>query len=104
MFAAGAPVMSVSGTRWVTRHSSETGAFATRGGATRRAGAISSSACANSLSPRGSVADVAFICSRRSYVAMFQVNSSVAPANVAESFGPSLENITIGGRSQTALK
>ena len=35
---------------------------------------------------------------------MFQTNSPPEPANVAESFGPALENITIGGRSQTALK
>jgi hypothetical protein len=104
MFAAGAPPTSCSCTRCVTRHSSDTGDAATRGGVTSRAGAISSSAAANSLWPRGSEADVAFICSRSSQVAMFQTNSSPDPANVAESFGPSLENITIGGRSQTALK
>ena len=37
-------------------------------------------------------------------MARFQTNSPPEAANVAESFGPSLENITIGGRSLTALK
>ena len=35
---------------------------------------------------------------------MFHTNSPPEPANVAESFGPALENISIGGRSPTALK
>ncbi len=35
---------------------------------------------------------------------MFQTNSPPARANVTESFGPALENITVGGLSDTALK
>ena len=35
---------------------------------------------------------------------MFQTNSPPVCANVAESFWPSLENASIGGLPQTALK
>ena len=41
---------------------------------------------------------------RRSKVAMFQTNSPVSSAKVAESLGPSLEKATMGGRLHTALK
>ena len=74
------------------------------GAATIRDSAISRPACSNSLWPWGSGAEESFICSRRSQVARFQTNSCAAPANVAECFGPWLENASMIGASQTALK
>ena len=56
------------------------------------------------LAARQRPPSVRFIGSRRSQVAMFHTNSPVSCANVVESFGPLLENITVGGVSQTALK
>ena len=98
------PSTSNSSARCTTLHSSAHGEAATRGGATIRDGAVSRPACSNSDAPRGSVAEVAFICSRSSHVGRFHTNSPASPANAAESFIPPLENISIGGRSPTALK
>jgi hypothetical protein len=69
-----------------------------------RDGAISRPAWANSFAPRGSDAEVAFIASRSSQVGMFQTNSRVWPAKLAESFMPSLEKAIIGGAPEIALK
>jgi hypothetical protein len=88
----------------VTLHSNAHGLSATRGGATSRDGAISRPAWSNSLAPRRSEAEVAFIASRRSQVGMFHTNSRVCSARLAESFNPSLEKAIIGGAPQTALK
>ena len=55
---------------------------ATRGGATSRDGAISRPAWSNSFSPRASDAEVAFMASRRSHVAMFHTNSRVSMAKL----------------------
>jgi hypothetical protein len=57
-----------------------------------------------SLVPRGSGAEVPFIWSRKSKVARLQTNSFVSSTKATESFGPSLENITIGGLSVMPLK
>src|SRR6476620_12393365 len=85
-------------------HSSAHGEAATRGGLTSRDGAGSSPVCCISLWPRGSGAEVPFIWSRRSKVARLQTNSLVSSTKATESFGPSLENITIGGLSVMPLK
>jgi hypothetical protein len=85
-------------------HSIEQGLAATRGARTIRDSAISRPACSNSLAPCGSGAEESFIASRRSQVARFQTNSCAAPANVAECFGPWLENASMTGASHTALK
>ncbi len=45
-----------------------------------------------------------FIGSRSAHVASEQVNSPVSSMFVTESLWPLEENITIGGRSETALK
>src|SRR5688572_25402809 len=85
-------------------HSSAQGEAATRGGRTSRDGAASSPATCISLMPRGSGAEVPFIWSRKSKVARLQTNSFVSSTKATESFGPSLENITIGGLSVMPLK
>src|ERR1700751_2380133 len=69
-----------------------------------RDGAISSPARENSEAPRGSGAEVSFICSRSSHVTKFQTNSLSSPANVEESFAPWLEKASMYGPSPTALK
>src|SRR5579871_5891732 len=96
--------MSVNSTAWITLHSIEQGEAATRGGTTKREGAIARPARSNSLAPRGSGAEVSFIASRSSQVTRFQTNSRISPANVAESFGPLLEKASSGGASPIALK
>src|SRR5262245_464037 len=85
-------------------HSSAHGDAATRGGLTSRDGAASRPVARISQVPRGSGAEVPFIWSRRSNVARLQTNSLVSSTNATESFGPSLENITIGGLSVMPLK
>jgi hypothetical protein len=102
--STGTPSTSRSSKLCTTVHSSAHGLAATRGAATRRAGAIARPARSNSLTPRGTGAEVSFIASRSSQLGRFHTNSPESTANLAESFIPELENITIGGRSQTALK
>jgi hypothetical protein len=85
-------------------HSSAQGAAAIRGGRTRRDGTASSPASAISLTPRGKFAEVATTAARSSKVARLQTNSPVSSMKTSESLRPSLENSTIGGSSDTALK
>ena len=75
MLVGGRPSTSWSSSRWTTLHSSATARR--RPAAARRAARAPSPArrASNSLSPRGSVREVAFICSRRSQVGRFQTNS-----------------------------
>ena len=77
---------------------------ATRGGLTKRDGAISSPACAYSLSPRGSGAEVMFIGCASALVTSEQVNSPVSSTKATASFLFSEENITMFGRDEIALK
>src|ERR1700737_4523859 len=86
------------------RDSSAQGDCATRGGRTSRDGAGSSPAAIISLTPRGNSLDVSTISLRRLKVARLQTNSLVSSTKISESFGPSLENKTIGGWSETPLK
>jgi hypothetical protein len=85
-------------------HSSAAGDAATRGGRTSREGAGSSPACAISLSPRASGAEVSFMASRRSHVARLQTNSPVSSMKAWASLPALAENATIGGRSEIWLK
>jgi hypothetical protein len=85
-------------------HSRLAGEAATRGGRTSVEGAVARPACANSLSPRGRPSEVAFICSRRSQVAMLQTNSPLSTANAFESLVVSLEKPTICGQLAKPLK
>jgi hypothetical protein len=85
-------------------HSSAHGEAATRGGRTRRLGAGASPASRISFTPRANCAEVATTAERSSKVARLQTNSPVSRTKTSESFGPSLENSTIGGSSDTALK
>ena len=88
-----------------TRHSSAQGLAATRGGLTSTEGAASRPAWPNSLAPRGSGAEVAFMASRNAKVGMFHTNSRVSSAKVMLSFRPSLEKARIAtGSDATALK
>src|ERR1700687_3300877 len=102
--SSGLPAISLSGTICTTLHSIAQGEAATRGGFTSFEGAAFSPATSISLTPCGSVADVWFICSRKSQVASEQTNSIVSVMLATESLKPSLENITIGGREETPLK
>ena len=54
--------------------------------------------------PRWNGADVTFMASRRSQFERLQTNSPVSSTSAMESFLPSLEKQTIGGRVETALK
>ncbi len=85
-------------------HSSAAGLPATRGGLTKRDGAISSPAWPYSLVPRGSGAEVRFIAPTSDFVTIEQVNSPVSSMKAIASFLPSEENITMCGRVETALK
>src|SRR5215472_19069796 len=96
--------MSLSDTVCSTRHSIAQGASATRGGRTSRLGAGVGPAARNSSTPRGNGAEVTFIASRSSQVARLQTNSPVSSMKVSESFLPSLEKQTTGGRLDTPLK
>ena len=87
-----------------TLHSSAACASATRGALTSRHGAIARPAWTNSLSPRGSGAEVRFIACIRSRLARLATNSPLSRANDAESLQPSLEKPTIGGTELKALK
>ena len=79
-----APLRVLISTISTTLHSSEAGLSATRGAATSRHSAIVSPAQANSLSPRGSGAEVTFIGSRSACVARLATNSPLSRANEAE--------------------
>jgi hypothetical protein len=85
-------------------HSSAQGEAATRGGRTSRQGAGARPDCSISFTPRGNCAAVSTTAERRSKVARLQTNSLVSSTKTSESLGPSLENNTIGGSSDTALK
>lgn len=67
-------------------HSRWIGDSLTRGGFTRVEGTRVSPACVASSCPAGRPALVRFICSRRSQVAMLQVNSPPSRAKASESF------------------
>ena len=67
----------------------------TRGGFTSVDGAVSSPAWSNSLSPRGSGADVMLMACAISKVASEQVNSPVSSMKDTASFLPSDENTTM---------
>src|ERR1700736_6889927 len=86
------------------RHSSAQGDCPTRGGRASSNGAGSSPAAIISLTPRGNSLDVSTISLRRLKVARLHTNSLVSSTKISESFGPSLENKTIGGWSETPLK
>src|SRR3954451_6207614 len=75
-------------TVWTTSHSMAIGVAATRGGRTRTEGAATSPASAISSMPRGDVAEVAFICSRRSQVHRLNTNSGTSAMLARESLGP----------------
>src|SRR5476649_1648914 len=92
--SSGLPARSLSGTICTTLHSIAQGEAATRGGFTSFEGAAFSPATSISLTPRGSIAEVIFICSRKSQVASEQTNSLVSVMLATESLKPSLENIT----------
>jgi hypothetical protein len=99
-----APVNVRISTISTTLHSREAGLSATRGAATRRHSAMVTPAWANSLSPRGKAAEVAFMEWRSSPVARLATNSPLSLAKEDESFQPSLEKPTIGGTLQKPLK
>src|SRR5436309_10638989 len=98
------PARSPNETICTTRHSRAQGDSAMRGGRTSRDGAGVSPAASISLTPRGNVAEVAFMASRRSHVARLQTNSRVSSMKLTESLRPSLEKHTTGGRLETPLK
>src|ERR1700724_2994156 len=85
-------------------HSSAQGDAATRGGRTSRDGAAARPDFSISLTPRGKSSDVSTTAARSSNVARLQTNSLVSSTKTRESLGPSLDNKTIGGLSETALK
>src|ERR1700687_1522532 len=85
-------------------HSSAQGEAATRGGRTNLDGAGVSPDCSISFTPRGNCPDVSTTALRRSNVARLHTNSFVSSTKTRESLGPSLENKTMGGSSETALK
>ena len=85
-------------------HSKAAGASATRGGLTQRDGALVSPASSNSSTPGATGAELMFIASRSAQLAIEQVNSPLSSMLRRLSLWPPEENITIGGRSLTALK
>src|ERR1700720_3593128 len=85
-------------------HSNATGERFTRGGLTAIDGAISRCARSPSLTSAPTSADVRLICSRKSQVVRLCTNSPLSSALVCECLRPALENITNGGRLETALK
>src|SRR5262245_16701718 len=96
--------MSRSSTISTSLHPSAAGDSATRGGESTQLGAAARPVNSNSLTPCGRDADVRFIFSASGRVTRLQTNSRVASILRTVSFHPDELNITIGGRSHTALK